>query len=394
MTESAVASWPEPSSKQHGVGQTGAPRSYAAPCAAVAITTIISTMLYIGLPPVDPRAVRGGSGPASVAEVEGQPRLSFVALGDWGRNGNEPQRATAAQMAIWAATVRSPFVLSVGDNFYTDGVNSATDSQWTSSWAGVYNQPAMASKPWYSLLGNHDYRGQYLQVGWPGDARWTLPNPFYTAIFDLGSGAEISGPRSGVSLLQLLQATNGVISKPCLAMVFVDTCPWIAEYRSASTAQKEPQFYSNIMNATATATQLSWLDATLELVAPVCPALVVVGHHPLYTPGEHGDNPPLIDNWAPLFDKYGVDAYLAGHDHTLAHLEAGGVQYVVTGAGSTTRNNSAATPQTVFLLDATPGFTVHSANRTHLAHTYMSAAGVKVFQRTVPLRRKPALPTA
>jgi 3',5'-cyclic AMP phosphodiesterase CpdA len=34
---------------------------------------------------------------------------------------------------------------------------------------------------------------------------------------------------------------------------------------------------------------------------------------------------------APLLEKYKVDAYLCGHDHTQQHIENAGVQYYVSG---------------------------------------------------------------
>ena len=49
-------------------------------------------------------------------------------------------------------------MISVGDNFYEDGVSSVDDSQRRTSFEGVYAVPAV-QVPWYSLLGNHAYRG-------------------------------------------------------------------------------------------------------------------------------------------------------------------------------------------------------------------------------------------
>ena len=51
------------------------------------------------------------------------------------------------------------------------------------------------------------------------------------------------------------------------------------------------------------------------------PFLAVLAHHPMYSDGPHGDHATLIQDWDPLFRKYGVHLYLAGHDHDLQHLE-------------------------------------------------------------------------
>jgi tartrate-resistant acid phosphatase type 5 len=61
------------------------------------------------------------------------PSLDFMAIGDWGRNGRWQQREVARQMGRSAAAIGSRFVISVGDNFYEDGVTSIADPQWQSS---------------------------------------------------------------------------------------------------------------------------------------------------------------------------------------------------------------------------------------------------------------------
>ncbi|HBB75469.1 MAG TPA: hypothetical protein DC048_13595, partial [Planctomycetaceae bacterium] len=48
---------------------------------------------------------------------------------------------------------------------------------------------------------------------------------------------------------------------------------------------------------------------------------MVVGHHPVYSNGKHGDTEYLIRDWAPLLERHKVHVYLAGHDHDLQHLE-------------------------------------------------------------------------
>ena len=43
--------------------------------------------------------------------------------------------------------------------------------------------------------------------------------------------------------------------------------------------------------------------------------LLVAGHYPIYSAGEHGDTTELQTYLVPLFRKYNVDAYFCGHDH-------------------------------------------------------------------------------
>jgi acid phosphatase len=50
--------------------------------------------------------------------------LDFLVVGDWGRDGSDHQREVAAQMGRTAKSRGSHHVISVGDNFYDDGVQS------------------------------------------------------------------------------------------------------------------------------------------------------------------------------------------------------------------------------------------------------------------------------
>ncbi|MEV4617872.1 metallophosphoesterase family protein [Asanoa sp. NPDC049573] len=43
---------------------------------------------------------------------------------------------------------------------------------------------------------------------------------------------------------------------------------------------------------------------------------VVTFHHPVYSTAEGRNNPIVRAQWGPLFEKYGVDLVLQGHDHT------------------------------------------------------------------------------
>ena len=45
---------------------------------------------------------------------------------------------------------------------------------------------------------------------------------------------------------------------------------------------------------------------------------IVTHHHPLFSAAKRRDNPGLRAAWQPLFDEFGVDLVLQGHDHTYA----------------------------------------------------------------------------
>jgi len=47
--------------------------------------------------------------------------------------------------------------------------------------------------------------------------------------------------------------------------------------------------------------------------------IVMAGHYPIYSSGEHGDNDDLVSALQPLLDSYKVHMYYCGHDHMSAH---------------------------------------------------------------------------
>ncbi|GKD93941.1 purple acid phosphatase 8-like protein, partial [Tanacetum coccineum] len=53
------------------------------------------------------------------------------------------------------------FIISTGDNFYDDGLIDEEDPLFVESFTEVYTSNSL-QKQWYSVLGNHDYRGNVL----------------------------------------------------------------------------------------------------------------------------------------------------------------------------------------------------------------------------------------
>jgi 3',5'-cyclic AMP phosphodiesterase CpdA len=133
----------------------------------------------------------------------------------------------------------------------------------------------------------------------------------------------------------------------------------------------------------------AWIEAQLEAAGMACNAVIVVGHHPIYTGGEHGDSAELIERLLPLLETYGVDAYFCGHDHLLWAGEARGVELVLSGAGSSIRirRNGVVSPFEKFMHEGN-GFTAQSVNATHFAHHYVDDEGRVLFWRVKQLRPK------
>ncbi|QDT17508.1 purple acid phosphatase family protein [Alienimonas californiensis] len=83
--------------------------------------------------------------------------------------------------------------------------------------------------------------------------------------------------------------------------------------------------------------QVPWLRETLA--SNPHRWTVVTFHHPLYNSKEGRDNPDLRNAWQPLFDEFGVDLVLQGHDHTYARSK------LVTAADNAIEKNVAASDE-------------------------------------------------
>jgi 3',5'-cyclic AMP phosphodiesterase CpdA len=86
---------------------------------------------------------------------------------------------------------------------------------------------------------------------------------------------------------------------------------------------------SNVISAR----QTTWLEQ--QLAESSATWKVVVFHHPPYTCGGHSGNWRVVRAWVPLFESYGVQLVLSGHDHNYQRFAArNGVTYVVDGGGA------------------------------------------------------------
>ena len=228
--------------------------------------------------------------------------LNFAIIGDWGRFGRPDQQEVANQMALACKATAATFVISVGDNFYEDGVASLDDSHWQKSFENVYADPAL-QVPWYVILGNHDYHVDptpELEYG-RTHPRWVMPARYYAQ-------------------------SHALDAKTQADFFYIDTSPMIDEYKT--DAKMAPFVATQDVGA-----QLKWLDDSLA--ASKAPWKIVIGHHPIYSAGfGHGSQQEMIKLVLPLLQKHGVQAYFCGHDHDLQHLKGGDVQLFISGGGS------------------------------------------------------------
>ena len=243
--------------------------------------------------------------------------ISFLVLGDWGRDGEYHQSDVASTMGIVADSMGADFVISTGDNFYSNGVSSVDDSQWMSSFEMVYTAPSL-NIPWYAVLGNHDYRGNWkAQIDYSEtSSRWRMPAPYYTVKYQLGDSTSVQ-------------------------LFFLDTNPFPLCYNLNPLTWR--------LWFKGTKKQMRWFEESLAASDAVWK--IVVAHHGLYSTGaRHGNTGSLKKKVEPLLEKYGVQAYFNGHDHSLQHQdpERNHVQFFTSGAGSDLHDMDEDTGETRF----------------------------------------------
>ena len=78
--------------------------------------------------------------------------------------------------------------------------------------------------------------------------------------------------------------------------------------------------------------QTAWLEQ--QLAESTSTWKIAVFHHPPYTCGGHSGSTAVQRRWVPLFESYGVQLVLSGHDHNYQRFATtDGVTYVVHGGG-------------------------------------------------------------
>jgi len=135
--------------------------------------------------------------------------------------------------------------------------------------------------------------------------------------------------------------------------------------------------------------QLAFIEEELQ-AARAYTWVVVAGHYPMYSTGGHGDGTELQTYLLPLLLKYGVHAYVCGHDHISEHLSLDGVHYFITGAGAMT-DKVGATSSSANVHWSGGGFSAFStvtASSSELCFTYFNITGHMVYNYTI---RHPSL---
>ncbi|MBN1826131.1 MAG: metallophosphoesterase family protein [Candidatus Eisenbacteria bacterium] len=178
-------------------------------------------------------------------------------LGSWSR----------VVRAAYASAPDARFLIHTGD-LVTTGDDDAIWAEWFQAGGWIHAQTA--SVP---VVGNHEYHRR-----WAGDA--DLPTAHWRAQFTLPE--------------------NGPAGMEEYAYTFVYNGVRVIVLNSRDNPER----------------QATWLDRVLREGGERW--TVVTFHHPVFSAAQNRDNKELRELWRPLFDRYGVDLVLQGHDHTYA----------------------------------------------------------------------------
>ncbi|MCG9791608.1 metallophosphoesterase [Flavobacterium algicola] len=282
--------------------------------------------------------------------------LNFLLMGDFGRHGQFYQKEVAAQMGNAAKTIDSDFVISVGDNFYPNGVQSTQDYAWIASFESIYTAYSLQND-WFVTLGNHDYRGNpqaeidYTKVS----RRWQMPSAYFSKTFELKGGDKV-------------------------LVLFMDTSPFIDSYY-----EKGNMMYDNLIAQDTTA-QKKWLVKELAVNDKTVKWKIVVGHHPLYSGGKRKESPDTAafeKKFATIFDTYKVDAYLCGHEHDLQVIQPKGRYTTQFLSGSACEVRPTGKREGTMFSAETAGFMTFSITNSSLLAQVVDAEGKVIYKTTI-----------
>ena len=253
--------------------------------------------------------------------------VRVLAFGDFG-NGSGEQKTVAQTIATYHQGQRFDFAITLGDNFYSVGMESPSDPRWKTWFEDLYGPLGI---PFYASLGNHDWGhpdSPAAEILYSGlTPTWRMPAAYYTFT---------AGPVQFFAL---------------------DT-------QSVALAQK----------------QREWLDR--ELTNSQARWKVVYGHHPIYSDGNYEDRPDLIDSLLPLLANR-VDAYICGHDHNLQALQAQrGVRFYVAGGGGAGLYEVTKSPRSLFV-SRSNGFAALEADTSRLVVKLVDATGKVVYEEAI-----------
>jgi 3',5'-cyclic AMP phosphodiesterase CpdA len=243
--------------------------------------TVFHTVRFTGLEPKTQYLYRLGDGTNwsewfefETAAATAEP-YSFIYYGDAQNDIQEH----------WSRVVRKSFADAPEAKLFVhagDLVNTANaDAEW-GEWfkaSGFVN----GMKPSIATPGNHEYSGTTLAPYWRTQFAFPENGPTQgtQAVIDALKGTVFYTDYQGVRFIAL----NSNVSAVASAL--------------------RPEFLE---------IQRAWLEGVLQNNPNKW--TVATFHHPMFSTAEGRNNPSQRASWLPMFEKYGVDLVLQGHDHS------------------------------------------------------------------------------
>jgi acid phosphatase type 7 len=224
------------------------------------------------------------------APPQGTRQVHFVTVGDFGTGGTREKDVAASMLA------RKPeLFIALGDNAYEAGTEEEIQKNLFEPLANL-----LSEVPFFTVAGNHEYVTNQAQ-------------PFFDNLYLPTSP---SGGERYYSFDWGFVHFVGLDSNCAVGLASKDRCTLAA--------------------------QRAWLEQ--DLAASQAAWKIVFFHHPPWSSGNHGSQLTVRREFGPLFEKYGVDLVLTGHDHNyersrpmIGDREAGtgeqGITYLVVGGG-------------------------------------------------------------
>jgi Calcineurin-like phosphoesterase len=209
-------------------------------------------------------------------------------IGDFGElspnvtyNQTIPAAIVAHKMQQRAQSYPIVSVFSVGDNFYPN-ISSVNDPIVYKFMYEIFDQKDLQGKPWFLLLGNHDYQGNpYNQILlnelYP---MWNIPDFYYNLSIPIDSGNLIS-------------------------FIFLDGV--VLEGQNSSKKAEQYEWLEKLLEEQANDERILWK--------------VVLNHMAIFSASTgHADSEILKQELFPLLYAYHIDIYVAGHSHVMSHF--------------------------------------------------------------------------
>ena len=243
--------------------------------------------------------------PVTIAGPSGS-SLRLLAVGDAGEGPEERGSHLATTIAEMRRIEGADAMLLLGDNIYRCGAKNSSDPAWQRVIAPLFT----VGVPIYPVLGNHDW-GRKEQVG------CTFSNP----------AAQIEKTGTAGFELWRFPARSYIVQTEVAELILFDSTPIAHQW-----PEEVEQAFCPLRAALAAPKTRPWR--------------IVVGHHPLYSCGDHGNEQSTLnmrDALQTLLVQSEVDLYVSGHDHDLelAPAPVESPVFLVSGSASKTRRRGA-----------------------------------------------------